>query len=198
VTYDEFKSFSVRGEHLVRIERTTRQLIAEADSWDEYLSDHEARAQAIRERAYPPGSVDLILMCNFLTHNSMTKEFAREIEALAGSLTPGGVLVAIGSNGTNYNSIFNELARLVTRKGQVLPLPLNSEPLVAHADELARGVVEGAILGCLRYLEAVAPGEFSQIRNELHPEIRYPGSQKLTFPLFRVAAFKKRGNSIKR
>jgi ribosomal protein RSM22 (predicted rRNA methylase) len=194
MTYDEFRSFSVRTEHVEGIDRATRRLIAEADSWDEYLSDHEARSQAIRERAYPPGGVDLVVICNFLTHNSMVEEFAREIQSLAGSLTPGGVLVAIGSSGVGYNEIFDEVTRLATRGNRTLPLPLNSNDILqAHAEGYAHDVVEDAILDCLRYLKATAPSEFSLIRDELHPEVRHPASRKLTFPSFRVAAFKNEG-----
>jgi hypothetical protein len=193
ITYDEFESFSVRSEHLAGIEQETRRLIAEADYWDERLGRQEARAEAIRGRAYPPGAVDLIVICNFLTFSAMTEYFAREIELLADSLTPGGVLVAVGSSRSGYNSIFEELTQLVTRSGRVTPLSVSNGPFRAHADAQAHEVVEDAIVACLRHCEGVAPDVFDDIRSLLHPEVRNPGSRRLTFPSFRVAAFRSQG-----
>lgn len=106
-------------------------------------------------------------MCNFLTHDSMTKEFAEEIDILTDSLTSGGVPVAIGSSRTDYNAIFDQLARLATHRNQTFPLSLNHEIFRAHTDEEVHEIAEDAILDCLRHFETIAPREYALIRDKL-------------------------------
>jgi hypothetical protein len=193
VTYGEFKSFSVRAEHLAGIERAARGLVHEAETWDEYLDLREARVEAVRGHSYPPGAVDLIILCNFLTHPRMTEAFAEEIALLGDSLTPGGVLVALGSADPTYDVVFDDLRRLVTRAGRASPISITNGPMRAHTDSRAHKVVEEQIIECLRHCEDSTPSVFAEIRHRLHRQVRHPGSEHLTFPSFRVAVYKDEG-----
>jgi ribosomal protein RSM22 (predicted rRNA methylase) len=193
VTYGEFTSFSVRAEHLAGIERAARGLVYEAEAWDEHLDLPDARAEALRGHSYQPGAVDLVILCNFLTHPSMTEAFAEEIALLGDSLTPGGVLVALGSTDPTYDAIFDDLRRLVTRGGRATPISITNGPVTAHTDSRAHDVIEEQIIACLRHCENAAPSVFAEIRNGLPRQVRHPGSEHLTFPAFRVAAYKDEG-----
>jgi hypothetical protein len=193
LTYREFEAFSVTEVHRAAIERDARWLMSEADYWDEILDWPNARDQALRGHNYPPGAIDLIVMCNFLTHSDMTSQFAEEISLLAYSLTPGGVLLALGSASPEYDVIFEKLHHLVTRAGRVKPISISDGPIKSHSDLRVRAIVEEQIVDCLRRCERGALSAFDEIRKQLPRDVRIPGSKPLTFPDFRVSAFKSEG-----
>jgi len=193
LTYSEFESFSVTEEHRAGIEQEARRLMNEADSWDETLDWPDARDQALQAHHYPPGAIDLIVMCNFLTHSDMTSQFAEEITLLADSLTPGGVLLALGSASPGYDAIFEELHRLVTRGGRTKPISISDGPIQPHSGLRVRSVIEEQIIDCLRQCERAAPSAFNEVRTQLPRDVRVPGSEPLSFADFRVSAFKNEG-----
>jgi hypothetical protein len=83
INYADFEAFSVQAEHRGAIARKARWLIADAEAWDEYLDPSEAQIQAVASHAYPPGAIDLIILCNFLTEAEMTQTCAGELARLA-------------------------------------------------------------------------------------------------------------------
>ena len=54
----------------------------------------------------------MIILCNFLTETKMTRTFANELTGLAKSLTPGGILLILGSHAADYDKIFDDLSAL--------------------------------------------------------------------------------------
>lgn len=88
----------MQKEHSRAIARLADWIGADAQAWDQHVEPEEARSQAIASRNYPPGAIDVIIMCNFITEIEMTVAFARELADLADSLTPGGVVGLFRAN----------------------------------------------------------------------------------------------------
>jgi hypothetical protein len=192
ISYTDFESFSVQTEHREAIAQIARGLVADAEAWDEYLDPSEARSQAVASGSYPPGAMDLIILCNFLTEAEMTATFADEIEKLADSLTPGGILLALGSQDATYDEIFSNLNSLITRSGRVRSV-FTLDQVAAHPDPRVHNVVSQQIVACLLHLQSVTPDSFSTIRKSLPPDVRRPGERPIEFPEFRAVAFKWEG-----
>jgi ribosomal protein RSM22 (predicted rRNA methylase) len=192
INYADFGSFSVQTEHREAIARLARWIIADADTWDEYIEPLQALDQAIASHDYPPGAIDLIILCNFLTETKMTQTFANELTGLAESLTPGGILLILGSQAADYDTIFDDLNALITRSGRVRPL-FNLERVAAHPDPKVYEVVSDQIVACLLHCKSTDPDAFSAIRKSLPRDVRDPGEVPIKFPEFRAAVFKCEG-----
>jgi hypothetical protein len=192
IDYTEFESFSVQAKHREAIAGVIHSLIADAEHWDEYLEPSEAQSQAIASHSYPPGAVDLIILCNFLTETKMTHTFANELEGLADSLTPGGILLVMGSQHKSYDAIFDELSSLITKSGRVQAL-FRIDGVSSHPDPRIHEIVARQIVGCLLHCQIMAPERFSLVRKNLPAEVRRPGEVPIEFPDFRVAVFKCEG-----
>jgi hypothetical protein len=192
INYADFGAFSVQTEHREAIARKARWIIADADTWDEYVEPSEAQSQAIASHDYPPGAIDLIILCNFLTEAEMTRTFAAELAGLADSLTPGGILLILGSQAASYDAIFDELSSLITSSGKV-PSLFRRDRVVAHPDPRVYEVVSNQIVDCLLHCKMTAPETFSMIRKNLPRDVREPGEMPIKFPEFRAAVFKWEG-----
>lgn len=86
-----------------------------------------------------------------LTEAEMTSTFADELAGLADSLTPGGILLILGSQAANYDAIFDELSSLITRSGKVRPL-FRLDRVAAHPDPRVHDVVSNQIVACLQHV----------------------------------------------
>jgi hypothetical protein len=192
ITYGNLESFSVPAEHERAIDRLADWLSADADAWDEYLEPVQARSQAIDTHDYPPGAIDLIILCNFLTEAAMTRVFADELAHLADSLTPGGVLLVLGSQAAAYDEIFNDFRTLATRSGRVRTL-FELDRVAPHRDPRVHEAVSKQIVACLLHLQSLAPETFSAVHMALPSDVQRPGETPLTFPVFRASAFKHEG-----
>lgn len=192
INYADFGAFSVQAEHREAIARKARWLIADAEAWDEYLEPSEAQSQAVASHDYPPGAIDLIILCNFLTEVEMTRTFAGELAILADSLTPGGILLILGSQAASYDAIFDELSSLITSSGKVRPL-FRRDQVIAHPDPRAHEVISNQIVDCLLHCKNTAPDIFAAIRKNLPRDVRQPGEIPINFPDFRAAVFKWEG-----
>jgi hypothetical protein len=192
INYADFGSFSVQIEHREAIARKARWIISDADAWDEYLEPSQAQSQAIASQDYPPGAIDLIILCNFLTEAEMTRTFADELAGLADSLTPGGILLILGSQAASYDAIFDDLSSLITRSGRVRPL-FRLDRVAAHPDPRVYEVVSNQIVACLLHCKLTAPDAFSDICKSLPRDVRGLGEMPIEFPEFRSAVFKWEG-----
>lgn len=189
VAFGDFGKFSVRAEHRRSIENSAQRLLSEADYWDEYLSLATARSLASASHVSPPSGVDMVVVCNFLTERTMTKRFADELALLPQSLSPGGVLILIGSARPKYDEIFDEFAALVERSAGVRRL-LVPQRFETHPDKRLRELVSGQLVECLLEVEKSAPAAFESVRSQLSADVRYPGERDISFPPFRVAAYR--------
>ena len=192
INYTNFESFLVQTEHRKAIANLRRWIAADAGSWDEYVEPSQAQSQAIASHKYPPGAIDLIILCNFLTEAEMIHTFADELTDLVESLTPGGVLLVLGSQAATYDAIFDDLSSLITRSGKVRPL-LRLDRVAAHPDPRVYEVVSNQIIASLRHCQLMAPDAFSAIRKSLPRDVRGLGDMPIKFPEFRAAVFKWEG-----
>lgn len=190
IDYKEFEAFSVKGEHHKAIERIARGIVAEPDSWDEYVDLATARTEAVLSKGYPPGAMDLIVLCNFVTDSTMTSVFSAELVELAASLTPGGVLLVLGSASGLYDSIFRDLNALLAQSNVVRRV-LDITEQAPHPDPRLGKVVDAQLVSCLGHCRSLAPEVFSEVAPTLPRDIRDPGAATLKFPEFRAMAFKR-------
>lgn len=185
----DFQSFSVREAHSGAIERAATQLYTEALEWGESrLTLGEARSQVGSSHSGPPGAIDLIIVCNFLTETSMTTQFESEIAELARSLTPGGVLMMIGSASDDYDEIFDSLDAIFQRARTVKRLTPRRQLVRVHSNLRER--VTQALATILRTIEAGDSGAFDSVRDQLPRDVRHPGSTPINLPRFRLALYK--------
>jgi hypothetical protein len=193
VTYSDLRGFSVQSEHRNGIRRAVARLRAEYDFYDEYLSDRDARGIALQERAYPPGAYDVIVMCNFLTTEEITANFSVEIGDLARNLTPGGVLVVLGSSAKRYDAIYAQLDTIIAEAARLRRVAVFDGPVKAHPDSRVQRIVSEQLIGGLDRARRLAPEAFATIRQQLKPDVRGLDAAAVQFPRFNVLAFKNEG-----
>lgn len=189
IAFSDFEEFSVRAEHRCSIEHSAQRLLSEADYWDEYLSLGTARSLASASHVSPPSGVDMIVVCNFLTERVMTKRFSDELALLPRSLSPGGVLIMIGSVKAKYDEIFDDFAALVERSSGLRRLVV-PERFETHPDMRLRELVGGQLVDCLLEVKRSAPAAFDSVRTQLPADVRYPEERDISFPPFRVVAYR--------
>ncbi len=187
----DFQSFSVREAHRDAVESAATRMHTEALEWGESLTLGQARNQIGSAHGGPPSALDLIIVCNFLTQTSMTSQFEAELAELARSLTPGGVLVMIGSASEQYDAIFDSLDAIVTRTGAVTRLTPRRRILRINSDLGVR--VTHALVTALQDIEAGDMSAFDGVRDDLPGDVRHPGRADVRLPDFRIALFKNEG-----
>jgi len=194
-SYADLQGFSVRKLHDEGVTQSAEQEIRDAEWADEHLSDREARKLAQERGAHPPSAYDLIVMCNFLTQSEMMTGLATELSELTGSLTPGGVLLVLGSADDRYEEVYAAVDKLATRRpGHPLKRVLaDLDPLPAQANEVTRNVVGNGLIRDLSMLKGRAPDAFDVVRPKLPGDVRPLDPAKLDFPRFRLRAYKREG-----
>lgn len=78
-------------------------------------------------------------MCNFLTNTDIAEQFAAEIELLSASLSPGGLLVAIGAVGGRYPAVYARLDTILaqTRLRRLDDSPTRSRPMSTNGSGIS-------------------------------------------------------------
>jgi hypothetical protein len=189
VSFRDFAHFSVKNEHLSSIARLAQWLVADADEWGEYLPLGSARSLASASQISPPSGIDIIVVCNFLTERTMTERFADELSLLSRSLSPGGVLILIGSASASYEQIFDDFCALVELSPGTRRLDM-PEHFEAHTDLRMHEMVRGQIADSLLQVETSAPIAFDSVRSDLPADVQYPLERDISFPRFKVAAYR--------
>lgn len=198
ITYRDLRGFSVRAEHTHGIERAARSLQYEADQFDEYLDPREARRLAVEGRTFPPGAYDLIILCNFLTTTQIVTNLSVEIQDLAYSLTPGGVILVLGSASSAYDDVYSQLGANFHAVHELRQVGASREPVQAHPDARARVIVSAHIVRNLTYLRGLAPDAFAQVRDHLPPDVRSLNEAEVRFPRFKILTFKNQSSTARR
>lgn len=188
ITYHDLEGFSIRREHDAAIERSAEAIRAEFERSDDDTSMHTARQFAIEDGSYPPSAYDLIVMCNFLTDTEITEKFAAEIELLATSLSPGGLLIVIGAMGGRYPAVYTRLDTFLMQT-RLRPLDGFTHPIQAHTDERQRNLISAQIRGDVAFSSALVPASFTKAQNRLPEDVTNLG-QPIRFPQFQVRAWK--------
>lgn len=132
-------------------------------------------------------------MCNFLTNPEMTAAFETELRELARSLTPGGVLLVLGSATPGYDPIYAAIDRTVRgRREPQLKQVLNA---TFHAQDTAEphSIVASQIISSLDKLRRTVPTAFELVRPRLHKSLRGLNPAELDFPWFKALAYKREG-----
>ncbi|MFJ5836618.1 hypothetical protein ACIQGO_07570 [Streptomyces shenzhenensis] len=148
VTHPDFREFSVLREHVRELESKAQAIADDFDRDDEPVSPGYARMLAQEEGVRAPSAYDLVVMCNFITNQSDVEFFRKEIRDLSDGLTPGGLLIALGSAAKKYGPIWADLKQLLQNTG-LTPLALFKEPITANSDparaELIRHQVRSSL-----------------------------------------------------
>jgi hypothetical protein len=169
VEYDNLVGFSPIREHVRALDHMAALISADFDRADEPIARSTARRSAEEDGVDKPSAYDLVLMCNFLTTKDSVKAFRADLRQLASSLTPGGVLIAIGAppygEKSKYAHIWSELRALARDTGLTelrgfeKPIPANQKPEWATAIRQQRQ----EILDELRGIDAL-PEEVASLR----------------------------------
>ena len=146
-------------------------------------SSPAARNEAHAGRASVPSAYDLVFASNFLTQSETIDEFRHELSDLARSLTPGGLLVALGGKSAKYEKIWSEAERLM-RGADVVPVREVDIVLPAHPDPERRQVILRQLIADrnrLRDLGAVLPRWMEELNSrEKFPSFRVKAWQRQT------------------
>lgn len=194
-SYADLRGFSVRRLHHERIAQSAEREIREAEWADEYLGDREARELALEIGSYPPSAYDLIVMCNFLTQPEMTSDLAAELSELTGSLTPGGVLLVLGSASKGYDQVYAAVDQLATTRPRhpLKRVLTDLAPLSAQGSQRARDLVANGIVRDLRMLRQRSTETFDALQGELPGDVQSLDPEQIDLPKFHLRAYKKEG-----
>lgn len=194
-SYADLRGFSVRRLHDEGIAQSAEREIRGAEWADYCLGDREARELALETGTHPPSAYDLIVMCNFLTQSEMTSDLAAELSELSNSLTPGGILMVLGSASERYDRVYAAIDQLATgRPGHPLKRVLTDlAPIPAQASQVARDLVANGLVRDLSMLRQRSTEAFDAVRRELPGDVQSLDSEQLEFPSFHLRAYKREG-----
>lgn len=176
--YNDFEGFSVHAQH--HGARAGLADLIQAD-WefdpdgDSVRSTPRARDAAYAGRVSEPSAYDIIFVSNFLTQAETVDRFRRELRGLAGSLSPGGLLVGLGAVGGRYEEIW-ERARVAVQRPNLVQVGEIGSILQAHPDPRRRSLILKQLiddLGRVRDTGAPLPPQLRDLRyEEPFPEFR--------------------------
>jgi hypothetical protein len=191
--YADLSNYSPWQVHNAARESQARALQSECDTEGVWIDMPAARREVTLLGGAPPSKFDLIVIANFLTNEDMAQSFAGKIEELAKSLTPGGVLLFLGGIGRAYPAIWAGLQRGRHVAALKCVLDLEEE---AHAEDLARLRVSRAVVETVHYLRDLAPEEYARTSDRLPADVVAGDPRALTFPRYRILAFKREGRRV--
>jgi hypothetical protein len=188
VTFSQLSGLDLRQEHQHALAGRAYQIISEAEDVDEWISDGAASQLAHKEGVLVPSAYDLVFICNFLTQQSMTTEFERELRNLACALTPGGLLLVLGSVNKKYDPIFADTRRYAIEEGLT---ELDSRVFTPNEADMLP-IVAGQIRASVAaFLGACSASARSLILGQLPPELVYPDID-FRLPNFQLLIFVRR------
>lgn len=198
-TYDELAGFSPMRTHVEAREHHKRVSLQDDESWL-YRSqlEYEELERAAAATA-PASAYDMIVVSNFLTNAEMLENLRGDLEVLANSLVPGGVLMALSGTGPKYVDMWRDFGALssVKRLDHVA-----DEIVQTHSDSDTHRRVAAALLQGLRHLRSVVPSSMSEVElpRDVERALQVASSasdgiatSELSYPAFQLHAFK-RGN----
>ena len=119
-TFAELEGFSVRRKHHDEIAAAVAREQQETERSGELVTRQEAMQYVLQTGVHAPSAYDLIVLCNFLTQPEMTEAFEAELRGLVGPLTPGGVMLIIGSASQTYEPVYRRIQRAGGQKAPAL------------------------------------------------------------------------------
>jgi hypothetical protein len=161
VAYTDLSGFDPRRTHHV----TKARIIADweaardAEGMEYWPLELDGGDPAVIERlaaeSAPPSAYDLIIASNFLTTPDMLRALKDDLEILARSLVPGGVLLALSGATRMYKQMWADFANLPSVKR--LDHVIQGDLMETHPDPRLRTRTQGATLDALRYLNEMVP-----------------------------------------
>ncbi|MFF4361881.1 hypothetical protein [Streptomyces sp. NPDC001604] len=135
IDYQNLLGFSPVHEHIKALDHAATLVSADFDRAEEPIMRSTARRFAEEDGVDKPSAYDLVVMSNFLTTEDSIQKFDSELRQLTSSLTPGGLIIAIGhppyGKRNKYTRIWAELrtlmreSRLTEINGFENPIPAN-------------------------------------------------------------------------
>ncbi len=203
ITYPEFENFSPGQLHINARERMKREILDEDELWQFQLdTDYQDLNQYAATRV-SPSAYDLIIVANFVTSSSMMDSFKAELENLANSLVPGGILLTLSGRNQKYKDLWKDYAALphVNRLEHVV-----DEVMQAHQDPEVHGRVTRSTVSLLTHLEVLAEQglDKAELPQDINEAMRLPltdpssiaSVQAVTYPTFQVHGFVRRDRAI--
>lgn len=181
VTHPDFIEFSILKEHVRALESKAQLIADEFDRGDEPISPGFARMLAQEEGARTPSAYDVVIMCNFLTNQSTVGLFRKEIRDLARGLTPGGLIIVLGSATMGYATIWTDLKKLLRNTG-LTPLALFNEPIAANSDSTRATLIRNQVRSSLNAVHREG--------GSLPAKLGNPDKAYRKFPKFRALVWK--------
>lgn len=202
ITYPEFEGFIPSRLHADARESMKRRLLNDEDDWPYDHSSYFSIDQQAAQSA-PPSAYDLIIVSNFVTNDSMLVSLKAELENLADSLVPGGVLLTLSGSNRQYQELWKEYATWpkVRRLDHVL-----DEVIPAHRDPAVQLRVARSTIDLLVHLTALDPHELdieilpNDIAKAMRGVLTDPPSsavRHVTYPRFQLHAFSRGNRAIR-
>jgi hypothetical protein len=216
VTYNDLRGFNPRELHNQTRDRRLARLLeptwaedddsfADFDTWFA-VSDRQL-AEVLAARAAPPSAYDLIVVANFITNDEMLQMLKPDVEVLARSLVPGGVLLILSAPSEKYTLIWDQIRDLAERAWLEHDV---DEVVGAHREPAIHAQVAGATINALRHLDRLAPNALgaAQLPDAVRAEvdaalsvsaaapIEEAAAQFGPYPLFQVHAFRRGHRAI--
>jgi len=197
--YTDLKDFSVRDAHITSRESAVDDVIADFDRLDEPVDRRWAQIFATEEskQHWAPSGYDFIVMANFLTNIKITDDFADEISKLGRSLTPGGILVAIGGTGEQYLEVWPKLDAILRVPG-LIKLDNISVQMQANNDLSRSRLIRTHISDSISSIFELCTDD---VRRAIEPVARKLPRAKyieLEFPQFQVQCWKNQAHQPSR
>jgi hypothetical protein len=187
----DFQGFDVRGRHHESVARNAERIADEFDRADEWISDAAARRMAYNERVSEPSAYDIIFLCNFLTQPGILEEFEVEINRLALSLTPGGLLVILGAVGAQYPKLYEKIREIIASVGLHDASP--AEPLQANENHDSLQLVATHVRENVRWALANCSSEFRKAAESDLTKDLVDETVQFELPRFRSLVFVRQG-----
>jgi hypothetical protein len=192
LTYHDLEGFSIRVEHRREIEREIHAAQSEFDYYDEPVDPGRTREEVLKAHNYPPSAYDIIVMCNFLTNAEIADSFSDEIGDLARSLTPGGIMLILGSasDSSKYSHVYEILDSIIQQARPARVAKVLNVKLQAHTDAPTRVIIASQIVASLEHIQSLSRPKFNTVHAELPLDVRQLKPDLVSFARFRILAYK--------
>jgi ribosomal protein RSM22 (predicted rRNA methylase) len=183
----DFTSFHVWERHHRSVARSAARLVSELEEAGEWVDDASARQMAYQEGVLEPSAYDVVVLCNFLTQQSMTEEFEVELHRLAFSLTPGGLLIVIGGTGGTYPDIYSKI-RTIAATAKLWDIS-PKEVFQANAESRSLSLIANHIRENIRFALSECPTQIRSAVIDSLPKDLVDDNREFRLPKFQTLIF---------
>lgn len=169
--YADLAGFSAREIYNRELSSLTRAIVYE-DGDD--LINHHLIAQELAQDGglRVPSAYDVVIACNFFTTLELTERFEAEIRDLGRWLTPGGLLILMGSESDSYSKIWNKM-RGILRRARLTPVSGFTDSIEANDDSVRAAVIRGRLAEDLQTIRDDGGG-LPEVFDNVDLDTRFP------------------------